>query len=254
MQSLITKISADDQIIKFLEAEKHINLNMRNYLSYDQNAEVYLYDGDIKNGVIAGNAGQDFFFASTECLNFIDEFWALLPGGHKVFSGVPAPTARVFEQRHNFVWQSYCNVYVFTGEFEEFENPEYKAEALTLEDAEEVNHYYTYKSEVSLKYICENILTMDSSCIRVNGELAAWCMVHAEDGSMGPLYTKEEFRRLGLAKIITSRMINKLLAKEIIPYVQIVSSNAASLNLIKGFEAMRYSHDCSWFGIDKGNL
>ena len=248
---MITKTRAEDQVVKFLEVGKHTNLNMLNYLRYDRNADVYLYGSGIKNGVIIGNAEQDFFFASTECPSFIDEFWALLPSGHKVFSGVPMPAVRIFEQRHSFVWGSRCNVYVFTGEFEAVENPKYKSEALTLEDAEEVNRHYTYKSETSIDYMRESILTNESSCIRVNGELASWCMVHPEDGSMGPLYTKEQFRGLGLAKIITSRLIKKLLAKEIIPYVQIVSDNAASLNLIKDFEAMKYSHDCSWFGIDK---
>ncbi|MCL2853157.1 MAG: hypothetical protein FWE20_09020 [Defluviitaleaceae bacterium] len=248
---MITRTNANNHVIKFLEADKHTNLNILGYLDYDRRADIYLYGGDMEKGVIIGSAEQDFFFVATENQYFIDEFWKSLPSGFKIFSAVPAQTALIFEQSYGFAWCNPCKAYVFTGKSEPFENSEYKHEALTADDIEEVYYYYTFKEEVPIDPIRENILTKDSSCIRVNGELAAWCMVHAEDGSMGPIYTKEEYRRLGLAKIITSRLIGKLLAKNIVPYVQIISDNAASLSMIKDFEMMEYSHDCVWFGIDK---
>ena len=92
---------------------------------------------------------------------------------------------------------------------------------------------------------------MDSSCVRIEGELAAWCLVHSDDGTLGPLFTKEKFRRQGLAELVSADLINKLVAKDIIPYLHIVEDNDPSLRLITKLEGMRHTHDCLWFGVVK---
>jgi len=102
------------------------------------------------------------------------------------------------------------NTYVLTGEPEHIETSEYNVGSLTLEDAEEIDEYYNFRSDYSLQSFRENITLRDSTCVRIDGELAAWCCVHAEDNSMGPLFTKEAYRGRGLALIVSLRLMEKL--------------------------------------------
>jgi len=241
-----------DDVIRYLKRNEYDNLNAVNYLSYNKDADIYLYNGDIENGVIIGSAEQDPFFIDTINKDFLNEFWALLPRGHKTFSGVPKHIADVFRAGKEILWQSPCKTYVYNNSgVKLMQSGKYKDESLTVFDAEEVDKYYTYRDEGSVNMLRESIERADSSCIRIVGVLAAWCMVHAEDGSMGPIYTKEEYRRQGLAEILACRVIGKLIAKKAIPYVQIVDGNHFPLNLADKLEGMEYSHDCVWFGIVK---
>jgi GNAT superfamily N-acetyltransferase len=201
--------------------------------------------------LIVGDKNQDLFFLYTSNPIFMHEFWANLPQGHKCFSAVPKQMALIFLQDKQIEWQSICQAYALKGIFEPIESPIYQVESLNLADAAEVDEYYTYRDDDSITGIRENIALKDSACIRIDGQLAAWCTVHAEDNSMGPLYTKEQYRGQGLAAIVASELIKKQLAKNIIPYVQIVESNNPSLSLIKKFPGIEYTHDCIWFGVNK---
>jgi len=243
-------IKQNDDVIKYLQKD-NINLNALNYLSYAKNADVYIYNNDINNGVIIGNKEQDFFYLATNNVDFLKEFWDNLSAGHKCFTGVEKSIADVFVKDKKIVWQSPCQVYALLGEFECIENLNYKSESLITDDAVEVDKYYTFRDDDSVNSIRESIELCDSSCIRISGELAAWCLVHAEDGSMGPLFVKESYRGLGLAKIVSERLIGKLITKNITPYLHINETNNPSLSLIKKISGMAYSHDCVWFGIDK---
>ena len=248
---MITVIKQNDAVTEYLERDKYVNLNAIEFLRNSSDADVFLYNEDIENGLIIGEQARDFFYLATVDPGFMHEFWQSLDAGHKCFSGVPKPMALVFQKDKDVLWQSPCKVYTLKGAHEPVEGVIYKNESLVLADAEEVDKYYTYKSDHSLDYIRENITMRDSSCIRIDGRLASWCAVHQEDNSMGPLYTKEEYRGKGLAAVVASRLIEKLVAKNVIPFVQIVESNDVSLHLAERLNGMEYTHDCIWFGIEK---
>jgi len=251
---MITKTTQSDELIRYLERDKYVNLNILGYLQYDKDADVYLFNDDLTHGVIVGSKEQDPFFLATDHLDFLKEFWELLPLGDKCFSAVPKNIALLFLRDKETTWQSPCKVYALQGALEETQSPAcsvYQDESLTIEDAEEVDRHYTYRWEESILFMRENILLRDSSCIRMGGELAAWCCVHAEDNSMGPLYTKKAYRSRGLAELVSLRLMRKLIAKGITPYVQIHEDNHASLQLIKKIPGMAHSHDCVWFGVEK---
>jgi hypothetical protein len=251
---MITKIKQNNDVIKYLEQDKYINLNILGYLNYNKSADVFLFDGDIRSsGVIVGcEKNEDLFFLATHNIDFLRGFWEMLPKGEKCFSGVLKSITDLFSKDKELIWDSPCEAYALKGDgFERFKNSEYIVEELTAEDAKEVDDYYTYKYEGSLSRLSESITLRDSSCVRINGKLAGWSCVHAEDDSMGPLYVKEEYRGLGLAKIISSDLMEKLISKGMIPYVQISDKNDPSLSLIKKFKGMEYTHNCSWFGIEK---
>jgi len=251
---MIEIIKSNDEVINFLKQEGFSCHNALNYVAYDKNACVFIYNSDVSNGVIISNADQDFFYLVTKCRDFLDEFWSTLPigHGHKLFSGVADDVAEVFLADKTAAWQSPCKVYAFFGDNFAFEeNLEYAHDVLTANDAEEVDEFYTYRDEDSVHRLRDAIIESDSSCVRINNDLAAWCMVHTEDGSMGPLFTKEAYRRRGLGQLVSGRLIKKLLAKGHVPYVHINVENTASLALAADMAAFTYTHDCVWFGVMK---
>ena len=244
-------VKQNNEIIEFLQRDRRVNLNALSYLAYNPDADVYIY-GCAANGVIIGVEGRSFFFAAKYNRNLFDAFWESLSPGHKIFSGVPISVADMMLEGREPIWQSPCKVFFYNGEIQ-IADSSLKLEIgnLTAEDAEEVDEYYTYRSESSVRRLRESIEMMDSACIRIDGRLASWCLVHAEDGSLGPLYTKEEFRGKGLAEAVVTHLIKKLAAKNVTAYAQIVEDNAPSLALIKKLGCFDYSHDCLWFGLDK---
>ena len=239
-----------DAAIAYLERDKKINLNILGYLRNFKDADVYIYNDQIENGVIIGDEGLDFFFLSTSDTDFLAEFWDSLPTGHKCFSGVERSVAEVFQKGKEVVWANPCKVYVHSGEFQRASDSRYVVESLTAADAEEVDKYYTFRSDDSIHGIRESIVRYDSSCIRVDGRLASWCLTH-DDTSMGPLYTKEQYRESGMAWVVTSFLMDKLIAKGIIPFVQILDNNSKSLDMAGKIKGMEYTHDCLWFGVEK---
>ena len=245
-------IKQNNEVIKHLQAAGSANFNVLAFLAYDSDADVYTYGGDIANGVIVGDADRDFFYLATHNRDFLEEFWQFLPSGHKVFSGVPTSIANILTEGKKIVWQSPCKVFVYDGvtPIADFKT-DFEIKPLTPEDAEDVDNHYTYQHEGSIDELRESIQKMDSACIRIDGRLASWCLVHVRDGSLGPLYTKKEFRGRGLAEAVAAHLLKTLVAKNQIPYAQIVDDNAPSLALIKKLGGMDYVYDCLWFGLNK---
>ena len=246
--NMIIKTKQNDGVLSHLKNDNYVNLNTLGYLQHNKNADVYLFNNDISNGIITGN-GEDFFYLATHNEDFLNEFWTMLSAGHKCFAGVPRSIADVFQKGKKIAWQNPCKTYALKSEFTYTDNPKYEHDILTVNDAEEVCRNWS-DDPGDVSYIRESITLRDSSCIRINGQLSSWCCVH-EDNSMGPIHTKEKYRRHGLALIIASRLIEKLLTKNILPYLQIHMDNRASLRLIEKFKGMEYTHECVWFGAEK---
>ncbi|MCL2572995.1 MAG: GNAT family N-acetyltransferase [Defluviitaleaceae bacterium] len=247
---MVQILKKNENVIKYLEKTKNANLNILAFLVFDSDADVYICNDDITNGVIVGSQSRNFFYVDTHNKDFFDEFLKMIPSGHKLFSGVAQDVADSILVDKETVWQTPCKVFVHNGLMQLSPNSDFAIEKLTEADAKEVDEYYTYRSEGSVERLRKDIRLMDSACIRVDSTLAAWCLVHAEDCSMGPLYTKEEFRGRGLGLATACDVAKKMIAKGMKPHAQIASDNIASLALINKLEGMEYSHDCVWFGLE----
>ena len=247
---MITVLDDKNAAIKHLSAEFYENLNASNYLKNIADSKACIYNNDIDNGIIVAHDGGRNFLA-TQNSEFMSEWWDGLPQGHHFFPGIPNDIAGIFLRDKTPEWTSPCKVYALTGEFNHQVESEHLVTCLMPQDAEEVDEYYTYRGDGTLERLRQDIIYKDSSCVRINGELAAWCLVHGDDGTLGPLYTKEKFRRQGLAELVSVNLINKLLAKKAIPFVHIVEGNDPSLRLITKISGMEHTHDCLWFGVVK---
>ena len=247
---MVTVYSDKKAAAKRLERELYENLNARNYLLNVPDAKAYVMGGDLSRGVIVSHEEGRNFLATRDA-EFMDAWWGLQQEGHCFFTGVPCDIAALFLEGRKAEWDSPCKVYALTGEFAYEANSPHVCESLLPSDAEEVDEFYTYRHEGSLERLRHDIANQASSCVRIEGELAAWCMVHGDDETLGPLYTKEKFRRQGLGELVSADIIRKQLAKNAIPYVHIVQKNEASLGLVTKFRGMSFTHDCLWFGVVK---
>jgi hypothetical protein len=86
--------------------------------------------------------------------------------------------------------------------------------------------------------------------VYVDDEPVCWVLIH-EDNSMGIMFTREEYRRKGLAEVVTRDLTRRIIENGQIPYLQIVDGNMKSHGLANkcGFEQ---AGRCEWFGIIAG--
>lgn len=126
--------------------------------------------------------------------------------------------------------------------------------SLTGEHAQVVNDHWTYRGPHSLAMI-QSIFALGAETparagrgVLVNGELVAWCIVY-KNGSVGMLYTKEEFRGRGFARVAAASVSSRLASAGFQPYCHIVADNDASMRLFAslGFERCQ-AGDCEWVG------
>ena len=250
---MISILNDKSAAVKQLSTEFYENLNASNYLQNIPDSKAYIFNNDISEGLIVAHDGGRNFLATRNPV-FMSEWWDMQQQGHYFFPGIPNDIAEIFLRDKQPEWTSPCEVYALTGDFNQEVKSIHTCERLKPQDAEEVDEHYTYRYEGTLERLRYNIINMDSSCVRIDSELAAWCLVHGDDGTLGPLYTKEKFRRQGLAELVSVDLINKLLAKKVIPYVHIVEGNDPSLGLISKLGGMEFTHDCLWFGVIKGGV
>ena len=257
--------AANSGVLDFLMRDRFVNLNILEHLRQNPDSEIYIFDDNINNGVIVRIKRRRYpedlaFMLATDNVDFLSAFWENLPPGEVGFVATPRPIADILCRDKVSTWDvKPCKVYALKGEFVPAANPDgYTVESLTLEDAEEVEQYFPlYGAERTediipkrISYIRESITHKNSACIRIDGELACFCLVH-DGGSLGPLHTVEKFRRRGLAKVVASAIIEKQLAQNLIPYVHIYEDNDNSLGLVGKMPGMEYTHDCMWLGFEK---
>jgi len=249
------------EIVDYLKQYNLIYLNILNYLQHAPECDVITFGGDFSRGIIVcqndmsefGDYDFGYMLATTD-EEFLAAFWESLPPGEQFFSGAYKPCYEAFLRvtKAETVWLSPCRNYAYSGEGFEFkDDSDHPHDVLTVDDTMEVNKYYTYQHETSHLAIRHSIETRDTSCVRIDGELAAWCLIHADDGSMGPFYVKEKYRRQGLGGVVSGRVMAKMIAKGQVPYAHIVEGNDAPVSMLAKTPFMIHTHDLVWFGVEK---
>jgi len=253
---MITRIKQNEDVINYLKQNLHENLNILNFLKYKPDVDVLIFEDDVRHGIILevvlDGEERDCFLA-TRNQAFLRTYRASMDGDY-AFQAVPCDIAEMILDGDKPDWCGECKTFVLTGDFSPVDVRGYQIERLTMDDAAECHSFYPWKSDDSINQFYDSIERRETACVRIGGELAAWVLVHADDGSMGPLYTKEEFRRKGLGEMLVSRLIADLLVAGYVPYAHIQQNNDAPLNMIAKFNGMTFSHDCWFFGIEKRGL
>lgn len=237
----------DTNIIKnLIEEDLLACINAIGRIKYERGYELYVDKKQNPNYFILKSDGWLTGYSKVE---FEEELIEKLINQQELdFCGILERYYKKIKSKKNIVWEEHCWLYYMPKKEIDKSMIKHKVESLKLEDAEEVNKYYTYKSEESLEYIKDCIKNRDTSAIyKEDGELVSWAVVR-EDGSMGIMYTKEEYRKQGLALSISLDLANKVLKNGDVPYVHIEESNKASMALAKTLGFVRDKR-VVWFEI-----
>ncbi|KAN0047975.1 hypothetical protein ACTA71_002364 [Dictyostelium dimigraforme] len=106
---------------------------------------------------------------------------------------------------------------------------------LKYEDAETINNKWQYKSNESINFLRWSCKQTISAGYRINGELVSWIILYT-DGSIGSLYTLEEFRGKGLSKKVVSYILIKFFESGFdLPYCFVRDNNISSQKVMRSF-------------------
>jgi hypothetical protein len=247
---MIIKTTFGKPIYDFLSKNKIINLNLIGFLENVPDAEVYVDNEANPTGVVARKG----YFSSlyTENDDFLNEVLdTLYKDGFYGFRAIYRPIAEKIRSRFLVNWESLNALYYLPVKEVDLSQIKNQMKSIDIKDAEIINHYYTYKDEISLDKIKDDIENRPSSAIYVDGDIASWVLIH-NDNSMGIMYTKEEYRGRGYAEEVTLDLVNKILKSGHVPFLTIVDGNNMSPGLAKKCGFIHEGVYTDWFGIISG--
>jgi len=249
----IIQTSLTPNLLDFLTQKGILARNLLGAIEHVDNLKLYVDNLENPTGVIGHE--DYFYYVVSDNASFIEEMMTTFftKDGYYGFSGISRPLAETIltkdVQEH---WRHDCYLYSLPRDLD-LPSLDPRIESLTLDDLKEVHYYYEYQSDTSMGDIKEDILKRPSACIRVNGELAAWVLVHRDD-TMGIMYTKETYRKQDLAYHTAIGLMHKLHDLGKTPYVQIHTSNNASQGLVRKLGLIKADPIVTWFGIVVGDL
>lgn len=160
------------------------------------------------------------------------------------FGGIPHEQYELLKSHMDISWEEFCYLYVYRGA--PFENlDETSIRPLTIDDADLVYEYYSYKEHDDIVYIKTIIEKMPTRGVWVDGNLVSW-VVQRDEGSIGIMYTLKEHRNKGYAIDLTKSLINEVIRRGDVPFVHIVIGNDASCKLAEKVGFKR-SSEVVWF-------
>lgn len=234
-------------IKKIIDKDLIANLNIIGILENQENAKIYVDDVNSPTGIVVSTGYLNYMYTESE--DFTDTVIDYISKnkGEYGFSGVKSEIAKKIQSRFKVEWKNPCTLYYYDNNKVIRGSVKENICNLSVDYADIVNDYYTFKDEDSLFEIKESILNRVSKCIFKEGELASWLLIH-KDNSLGPMYTREEYRKEGYAIEITLSLIDEVLSQGKIPYLQVEKGNYASEKLAEKCGFRRYGN-CDWFGI-----
>ena len=234
-------IEIDRRDDKYKHFEGYDSLNIKGVLT---NTDYKTYVDDLEHPTGIWIKDRYFNFLYTNTINFIELFDQTIKEDYFGFAGTNELVLDYYTSNELIQWKNTCDQYHYSKE--KFTDV-MELESLTLSDATYVNDNYEYKNSNSLAKIEEAIRNRPSSCLRIDGKIVSFVLLH-DDDSIGYMYTLPEYRGKGYAYKLAKDIINKTLDTGRLPYIQIVQGNDKSkqLALKLGFEKHGEVH---WFGV-----
>ncbi|MCL2168454.1 MAG: GNAT family N-acetyltransferase [Defluviitaleaceae bacterium] len=251
---MIKRIKQGIAVVEQLRRGGVVNMNVLNYLEYEPNADILVFNDDLSRGLIVKFPDEEGYFVATNDGEFLSQFWSELDAGDKFFVCVPRLAAEVLISlsQGKTIWKSPCKTFIYDpeGQWNIVDDGKFPEAEMTLDDVLVVDEFYTYQNEGSAELFKKAVDAGYYSCVKADGEPVAWLLTHVEDGSLGPLYVKESHRGHKLGELVTSRLVKKLVKKGKTPFLHIVETNTAALGMLQKLP-FKYTHDVVWFGLKK---
>jgi hypothetical protein len=143
-------------------------------------------------------------------------------------------------------WETRCWLwYLASGELV-IPFPLHSVQSLRPEHAALVNQHWEHRDEESVEYIRWRIEEGPSFAVFQEGEPVSWCLVHWDE-AMGPAFTLPEARHKGYATSITVALVQDLLSRRRIPYLNTLQENMVPQRLAARLGFRRWG-DVRWLG------
>lgn len=234
-------------IERLLNEDKIATLNARGRIRFESDLDIIVDDLNEPKGFILTSDYWNVVYS-------IDDKIAERKLGNiefrqnRGFAGVLTKYYDVVKVNNDIDWCDPCYLYYMNKEDLDVSKIKHDVKELRLEDAEIVNEFYTYKGEYSLEFIRDCIRNRPTSAIfNEEGNPISWAVVK-EDGSMGIMYTRKEYRGKDLAKSVSIDLAKKVFDINWIPYVHIIVENTPSINLAESTGFSKYGK-VIWFGV-----
>lgn len=246
----LIQVEKSETLIDYLKQNEIINLNIIGKIENSSEWPIFTDNPKDPSGVLVKSGYMHFLYTESEA--FIDAVLKdHMPEGFYGFAGVDVKIAKRIKEKKTEHWRNRCSIYTYNKDQIDLVEGEYDVRSLSLEDAEVVDKFYEYRNDKSIHAIRKDIEFRPSSAVYVDNAPVCWVLVH-EDNSMGIMYTKEEYRRRGLAEVVSRDLTQKILKWGQVPYLQIVDGNEKSHGLAKKCGYEKYG-ECEWFGIISGH-
>lgn len=240
--------TTDKRIIhKLIQSDKIATVNVVNLIENESNWEILVDNLENPRGFIFKSNDWYVPYSPNDEIAF-EMIRNLNYKKGDIFAGILKKYFDFIIATNEVDWEELCFLYYMDKEDLNISRLKHEVKDLRLEDAEIVNEFYTYKDDTSLEYLKDRITQGPSSAVFDDDDNPiSWAMVR-EDGSMGIMYTKKDYRGKGIAASVSIDLAKKVIKNNKTPFVHIVDTNAASVALAESIGLKKYG-DVVWFGV-----
>lgn len=171
---------------------------------------------------------------------------------HVGFCGVSKEGHKAYRGIGELKWENPCYLYQAKEKRDSLEHlleDGFYLDSLRKYDVHIVDNLYTYRNDHSYLDITDDIVYRPSSVVRLDdGTPVSWVLMHS-DNSLGIMYTKEEYRKMNFAKVVSVDLINKSLNAGYKPYIHIITDNINSIKLAESVGFTKVSK-VEWNGYE----
>jgi ribosomal protein S18 acetylase RimI-like enzyme len=235
-----------NDIIEFLNRNLLKNISL---IYFQQNNPVIYLKRIGESVVLKGTSDQDWTFISSNRPEELEIILDSFKEDDRYFASIESWMLPYFQSRWKMEWSLKANRYYLPDEVVISSQADIQIRRLRLDEAEYIYRHSEYQTYTSVDYLKMRIERGLSAGIEESGQLEAWVLTH-DDLAIGTLHVLESARRKGFATILTHYMISKLRKQRVIPFVQIVPENTASIRLAEKI-GFRFDREVSWMAVRK---
>jgi hypothetical protein len=239
----------DPRLRRLLDEERIPTVMIRGELDLagERSRRIFLDNPDDPGGVLVIG---DWVKVHARYPEALEHLLPALSGMNEISVSAVNPWIRdQLAQKWVFSWETHCWLwYLEPGELV-IPSLLHSVQSLRPEHAPLVNQHWEHGDEDSVEYIRWRILDGPSFAVFQEGEPVSWCLVHGDE-AMGPAFTLPQARQKGYAASITVALVQDLLGRGRIPYLNTVQENMAPQRLVGRLGFRRWG-DVRWFGAKR---
>ena len=232
-----------NKIIELLREDELKNINLLNFI---ENNSVLDIETKGKSILLRGVSDQIWIYISSANEDELRSLKSRLHEKDKNFAAIEDWMVPVLLEDDELIWDLSMTQFYLPDNIV-IPKSKFKANPLSLADAETLYDNSEYKEALSIGYIKDRIIKGSSVGLYEKDKLVAWGMTQ-DDGGMGFLHVLPECRRKKYGYNITLLLIEKIRQKGKIPFVYIEKENIKSINLVLNLKFKKHK-GVHWFQL-----